>query len=94
MQTIPYDLFIALVYVLVGFNMIVCLVSVLAKLEYQLIHKLLWLACVCTVLTAALLFCCIGKKSASPFAAVLPLYTTSAILLFVSPSGLAQRSLY
>lgn len=93
MQAILYGLFIGLVYALVGFNAIICLAALLLKLEYQLIHKLLWLACVCAVLTAALLFCRIGKKSASPFAGALPLYTVSAVLLFVGASGLGAAEL-
>ena len=66
MQAILYGLFIGLTYALVGFNAFISLAALLLKLEYQLIHKLLWLACVCAVLSAALLFCRIGKKSASP----------------------------
>ena len=93
MQAILYGLFIGLTYALVGFNAFISLAALLLKLEYQLIHKLLWLACVCAVLTAALLFCCIGKKSASPFAGALPLYTVSAVLLFVGAGRQHNRYL-
>ena len=93
-QAILYGLFIGLVYALVGFNAFISLAALLLKLEYQLIHKLLWLACVCAVLTAALLSAASERNQLPPSRARCRCIRFPQFFCLWALQGSAPRSLY